>query len=180
MTLLVAASAHAQSIFAIDPAASNVMFTLPDVLHTVHGSFAVSSGLVSFDPPSGDMHGRIVVAAASGNSGSRMRDDRMAKDELHADEYTDVVFVPKHFKGSVPAQGDADVQVDGDFILLGQPHALQLPMHLHVANGQCAATGSFQVPYVDWGLKNPSTLMLRVSRQVQIGLELKGTLRSAP
>jgi hypothetical protein len=37
--------------------------------------------------------------------------------------------------------------------------------------------GTFVVPYVKWGMNDPSTLMLRVSKEVQIDLLLTGTLQ---
>jgi hypothetical protein len=49
-------------------------------------------------------------------------------------------------------------------------------MKVHVSGDQLHATGSFAVPYVQWGLKDPSTLMLRVNKEVQIDLSLNGTL----
>lgn len=165
-----------QQTFHIDPAASQVHFTLSDVLHTVHGTFSVRPGTLHFDRKSGAMGGEIVVAAGSGDSGSRMRDDRMSKDELHSESYPTVTFAPQHFSGTLALPGDSTVNVDGIFTLLGKPHPLQVPMHLHLENGRCTATGTFQVPYVDWGLKNPSTLMLRVAREVEIDLDLKGSL----
>jgi uncharacterized protein with GYD domain len=34
--------------------------------------------------------------------------------------------------------------------------------------GQYDVVGVFEVPYVSWGMKNPSTLMLRVNDKVEI------------
>jgi hypothetical protein len=34
------------------------------------------------------------------------------------------------------------------------------------------------VPFIDWGLKNPSNFFLKVEHTVQIELELKGHLQS--
>jgi polyisoprenoid-binding protein YceI len=175
--LLVSAAARAQSqTFTIDPASSKVTFTLPDVLHTVHGSFALERGQVQFVPASGVMSGEIVVSARSGESGNKLRDERMTKDELNAQTYPAVTFAPKHLQGQFLTTGDSTVQVDGTFTLVGKQHSLQLPMHIHVADRQCVVTGTFQLPYVDWGLKNPSTFVLKVAREVQITLELKGSL----
>jgi hypothetical protein len=40
------------------------------------------------------------------------------------------------------------------------------------------ATMHFVVPYVQWGMKNPSTLFLRVGDKVNIDLEAVGHVRT--
>jgi hypothetical protein len=35
------------------------------------------------------------------------------------------------------------------------------------------------VPFVDWGLKNPSGIFLKVNHAVEIELELKGKLKES-
>jgi hypothetical protein len=35
------------------------------------------------------------------------------------------------------------------------------------------------VPFVDWGLKNPSNFFLKVNHAVEIELELKGRLKES-
>jgi hypothetical protein len=37
------------------------------------------------------------------------------------------------------------------------------------------ATGSFSVPYVEWGMKNPSKPFLRVGKAVEVSVDAKGT-----
>src|SRR5690242_5539665 len=54
----------------IDPAQAKVHWTLPSSLHTVHGTFAMTHGTLSFDVNSGKASGEIVVNAKSGQSGN--------------------------------------------------------------------------------------------------------------
>jgi hypothetical protein len=37
------------------------------------------------------------------------------------------------------------------------------------------ATTHFVVPYVEWGMKNPSNLLLRVDKRVDVDVIAKGT-----
>lgn len=174
-----AATLHAQETISLDPAHSEVHFTLGDVLHTVRGTFTVQKGEIQFDPATGKASGTIVVDAASGQSGNSTRDRRMTKDQLKTSQYATVTFAPDHFTGAFSSAGDSALTVHGIFTLLGVAHPIDVPMKIHTAGDQLQATGSFTVPYVKWGLKDPSTLMLRVSKEVQIDLSLKGALHAS-
>jgi polyisoprenoid-binding protein YceI len=166
-----------QAVFSIDPGHSSITFTLPDVLHTVHGSFRLQPGNISFNRASGRMEGHVSVDSASGTSGNKMRDDRMAKDELRAKTFPIISFAPTQLYGLVPTSGDASVLVHGVFTLLGQDHPLEAPFKVHVQGQACTAAGDFIVPYVDWGLKDPSTFLLKVAKEVKIQVLLQGELR---
>src|ERR1700686_4875821 len=66
-------------VLTLDPAQSRVHWTVDSTLHTVHGTFALKSGTVQFDPETGKASGEIVVYAPSGESGNNSRDKRMHK-----------------------------------------------------------------------------------------------------
>ncbi len=167
---------HAQDKLSLDPARSEVHFTLTDTLHVVHGTFHMQQGDVAFDPATGKATGSIVVDALSGQSGNSMRDHRMTNDELKAPDFKTITFAPTRFTGTFNATGDSTLQVHGTFTLLGTPHEIDVPMQVQVNGDQFHAVGSFPVPYVQWGLKDPSTFMIKVNKEVQIDLSLMGTL----
>jgi len=171
-----AAPLLAQDKLSLDPARSEVHFTLSDTLHTVHGIFHLQQGDIAFDPATGKSTGTITVDALSGQSGSSTRDRRMTNDELKASTYKTVTFAPSHFTGAFNTTGDSTLKVHGIFTLLGTPHEIDVPMQVQVSGDQFHATGSFAVPYIQWGLKDPSTFMIHVNKEVQIDLLLIGTL----
>jgi polyisoprenoid-binding protein YceI len=78
--------------------------------------------------------------------------------------------------GSISAPGDSTVQVDGVFTLHGTPHDLTVPMQIHMEGENCTAKTRFIIPYVKWGLKDPSTFLLRVGKEVDINITLVGQL----
>jgi hypothetical protein len=49
-------------------------------------------------------------------------------------------------------------------------------MQVHIENGRMTAKGHFTVPYVQWGLKDPSIFILKVAKEVGIDLALTGGL----
>src|SRR5258705_811515 len=181
--LLIAAPAilhaqdKAQNKLALDTARSEVHFTLTDTLHVVHGTFRIQQGDITFDPATGKATGSIVVDALSGQSGNSTRDHRMAKDELKAPDFKTIAFAPTRFTGTFNPTGDSTLQVHGLFTLIGTPHEIDVPMQVQVNGEQIHAVGSFVIPYVQWGLKDPSTFMIKVNKEVHVDLDLTGTLR---
>lgn len=162
--------------FQLDPQQSTVNFTLGDVLHTVRGTFRLTQGSLRLDPASGNLGGEIVVDAQSGNSGSGMRDRKMNREVLESDRYPEIAFHPDHVDGTVLLPGKSSVRVHGVFTIHGSDHELTVPAEVETFPGRWAATLHFAIPYTNWGMKNPSTMFLRVSESVNIDLSIAGTL----
>ncbi len=174
----VAASAQQVEAFRLDPARSTVEFTLGDVLHTVHGTFQLKSGYIQFDRATGEASGELVVDASSGNSGSNGRDKRMKRDILETQKFPEITFMPQHVTGTLAPDGSSQMQIEGQFTLHGQAHPMSVTMPVAVAGSHLSADVHFTVPYVKWGLKNPSTLFLRVSDKVEITVHAVGDIQS--
>jgi len=166
-----------QNKLSLDTTRSEVHFTLTDTLHTVKGTFHLQQGDITFDTATGKAAGSILVDALSGKSGNPVRDHRMTKDELKAPDYKTVAFAPTRFTGTFNPIGDSTLQVHGLFTLLGTSHEIELPMQIQANGDQIHAVGSFIVPYVQWGLKDPSSFMIKVEKEVHVDLDLSGTLR---
>ena len=175
--LLAAALAWGQAQEAtlnFDPAQTTVDFTLGDVLHTVHGSFRLKTGQVRFDPATNSISGELVVDAPSGNSGSTGRDRKMHKEILQSVRYPEVTFHPDRVDGKVLVPGRSAVQVHGMFGILGVEHEITVPAQVELAPDHWSLAVHFAVPYVKWGLKDPSTFILRVEKTVDIDLNARG------
>jgi hypothetical protein len=165
-----------QQTFAVNPDASEVKVTLKTTHEIVIGTFHVQSGSVEFDRGAPKMSGSIVVAAGSGKTGNGSRDKKMNKDILKVEQYARVSFEPKSYSGTIAASGDSTIQVSGVFTLLGTPHEITVPMQVRVDGAKASAKGQFVVPYVQWGLKNPSFLIWKAEDDVAIDLDLVGTI----
>jgi len=177
LAVMLAPVALAQhQIFAISPDASEVKMKLNTTHEVVNGTFHVQSGSIESDRSATKMSGVVVVAAGSGKTGNDSRDKKMNRDILKVDQYTTVSFAPKMYTGTIPVSGDATIQVSGVFTLLGAPHDLTIPMQLHVDGSKATAKAQFVVPYVQWGLKNPSFLIWKAENDVAIDLTLVGNI----
>ena len=157
------------------PANTTVSFTLGDILHTVHGSFKLKQGDVEYEFGSATVHGALVIDATSGQSGNRSRDHKMHREVLESGRYPEITFRPDHAEGTVASSGTSTLQVHGRFSIHGADHELTMPIRVEVFPDHWIADTHFTIPYVKWGLKNPSTLFLRVSESVEIDVHATGT-----
>jgi polyisoprenoid-binding protein YceI len=162
--------------FHVNPDASQVAFALGGSGHHVEGTFHVQSGSIDFDPGAQKISGSVIVAAGSGNSGEPSRDKKMNTDILDTEHFDQVTFAPKSYQGAIAPSGDSTIQVSGVFTLHGTPHDLTVPMQIHIDGANLTAKGHFTVPYVKWGLKDPSIFVLKVAKEVDIDLTLSGQL----
>jgi len=167
-----------QQTFTVNPGSSQVAFSLNGSDHGTHGTFHVQAGMVTFDH-SGKISGSVVVAAGSGDSGNKSRDHKMTTDVLDATHFAEITFTPQTYQGTILDSGDSSIQVSGIFTLHGTPHQITVPMQVHIEGSACAAKTHFTIPYVKWGLKDPSILFLKVAKVVDIDLSLSGQLTPA-
>jgi len=170
-----AATAQSQELrLQFDPAKTAIAFTLGDVLHTVHGTFQLKSGDVEYKIAAKSVNGNIIVDATSGQSGNHSRDRKMHKEVLESDRYPAISFRPDRVEGNVASLGSSTIQVHGMFSIHGAEHELTMPVKVEVFPDHWTADTHFTVPYVKWGIKNPSTFVLRVSESVEIDVHASG------
>jgi polyisoprenoid-binding protein YceI len=153
--------------FTFDAAQTQVAFKLDATLHTVHGSFQLKRGTITFGE-NGQASGELVVDATTGKSGNDSRDRHMHKDILESEKYPDIVFTPEHYTGTLNEQGKSHLVVEGQFSIHGASHPLTLAIDAIMSGGNATAATTFAIPYVKWGMKNPSTFILRVSDKAEI------------
>lgn len=165
-----------QTVVTLDPSQTRVEFTLGDVLHTVHGTFKLKTGEIRFDRGNGKASGRIVVDATSGESGNGSRDKKMHAEYLESQKFPEIVFTPTQVRGAVSPSATSQVEVLGSFRLHGSDHDFTLNVTVQYGTDHLECTGRFTIPYVQWGIKNPSTFILRVSDKVDIEIHAAGKL----
>jgi len=177
LTSLVHAQSTPQNVtMHLDPASTEIHWTLGDVLHTVHGTFKLKGGLIAFDPQTGTAQGEILVDVTSGESGNQSRDGHMQKDVLESGKYPQAIFHPTRVTGVLKPGQTQTVTVEGTFTLHGADHPLKLETKVQIDGQEAVATTHFVVPYVAWGMKDPSTFMLRVGKEVDVDVVAKGQI----
>jgi polyisoprenoid-binding protein YceI len=170
-----AAAGQAQDmVLQFVPAQTKVQFTLDATMHTVHGSFALKHGTVHFNPATGAVGGEITIDATSGNTDNSGSDRKMNQDVLESAKFPEIVFHPDRVEGKISAEGPSTVHVHGSFAIHGTSHEMTLPVQVELRPDSWKASTHFDIPYLDWGMKNPSTFLLHVGREVKLEVEASG------
>lgn len=177
-----------QTVVTLDPAKTTIGITLGATMHTVHGVFKLKSGQIQFDPATGAASGTIIVDATSGDTGNSSRDKKMHGEILESPKFPEIVFTANHVGVHAGAQAAQNSPQAGNRIqdLLAQRSAFQADvsgtLRLHgndhpttlviaaqpITANQLRLSTEFPVPYIEWGLKNPNTFVLRVSNTVDV------------
>lgn len=178
LPLPLVSGARAGTVVRLDPERSRVSFTLGATLHTVEGTLAPPSGSAWYDPSSGRAGGSLVVAAASAVTGSTARDRKMHAKVLQSGRYPQIVLTLAHVEGTLPEDGEGDLTLHGAIEIHGGSHTVEIPVHVRVVGRDISGTARFPVPYVDWGMQDPSVFVLRVEKRVDVTVTFTGTIET--
>jgi polyisoprenoid-binding protein YceI len=121
----------------------------------------------------------VVVNASSAETGNDGRDEKMHREILESEQYPEITFTPTRVEGSIATQGNSRVQLHGMLSLHGRGQEIVTQVEVGIAGDEWTGQTSFPVPYVRWGLKNPSTFFLRVKDTVNLTVHAAGRLTLA-
>jgi polyisoprenoid-binding protein YceI len=174
-----AASAHAAGgrvgRLALDPHHTVVAFHVGTRLHDVRGTFALTEGTLAVDRDTGATEGSVVVDAGSGESANASRDRRMADLVLEADRFPEIRFRGLRVDGAERPDGSFAGTLHGVLTLHGGDHEVAVAVEgRRDGDDHVSAHARFTVPYVAWGLADPSLLLLTVDPVVDVDVTTTG------
>ncbi len=140
----------------------------------------IEEGRLQYDPATRAADGRVVVDLTSATTGNERRDEKMHEKILETGRYPQAVFTVERMTGAYNAIGRSDLQVHGTLDIHGATHPVTFPAEVRTENDRVTARGHLTIPYVEWGLDDPSFLVFRVAKTVDVTLEVAGTLRPSP
>ena len=180
LPLALAPARAAEQTLTFDPVRSKIEIRLGATGHDVDGSFALRSGSLRFDATTGAANGEVIVDLATGQTGSGSRDATMKEDVLETARFPVATLRAARISGNLAATGTSDVTLEGTLSVHGTDHAVSIPAHVTIDGAHFAATAEFAVPFLSWGMKDPSILFLRVDKVVQVKLTADGQLTATP
>lgn len=163
----------------LDPETTEIRFTVGATLHSVEGTVAVVEGALRFDPAGGPVGGEIVADATSAESGKPGRDEDMHRKVLQSEEFGTFTLRPTELVGAVDLDGTSKIELRAVLAIHGGEHPVTLPAEVTIDGTNLTGSATLEVPYVEWGMKNPSKLLLRVDKLVKVQILLVGTLSAA-
>jgi polyisoprenoid-binding protein YceI len=100
---------------------------------------------------------------------------------LESASYPTIGFRPTHVEGRIDLLAGGPLTVTGAFSLHGQEHPLRITINLQPQKPgsqppSSALTTHFTVPFVAWGLKDPSTFIFRTDKEVTLDIDAIATL----
>lgn len=176
LLLLALATASAQERkLAFDPAKTKIEWTLGGSVHTTHGTFALKSGSLTVGE-GGTASGEVVVDAKSGESGNGSRDERMHKLVLESAKFPEIRLKVEKVEGIKAWSGVERGTVRGKLDIHGATHDVAIPFETRIEGETWKTALAFEVPYVEWGMKDPGNFLLKVEKKVTLKVVAEGRL----
>ena len=163
----------------LNPAASEAHFGLETTLHRVEGTLYLQTGEILFDLDSGAASGEVTLDATRTETGNQARDKKMHRAVLESALYPTITFHPLSISGRLGPDKRGALTLEGRVTIHGETHPLRLEADVMIDGGQATGEAVFEIPYAEWGMRNPSLLMIRVAKEVQVELRAVGRLDPA-
>jgi polyisoprenoid-binding protein YceI len=176
---LAAPARAAEQILRLDPAATRVEFTLDATLHSAKGRLPLREGEIDIDLAAGTAHGRLVFDAARAETGHEGRDEKMHAEVLESARYPEIVYTVTGAKADLDATGAGTVTLEGAVAIHGSQHPCTVTGRVRREGDRVVAEGNLTIPYVAWGMKDPSVFVLRVAKEVAVRFTAVGMLAPA-
>lgn len=164
----------------LTPDSTELTFLLEATGHDVEGKLYLQEGNLHYDTATGAASGRIVLGAPRTETGNEKRDKTMHKKVLESALYPEIVFVPSKISGPVEDSGAGHFDLQGIITLHGKDHDVSMPTEVKIDDsGRIDAHATLDVPFVEWGLEDPSILFLRVAKVVQVDIRFTAPIDGA-
>lgn len=162
----------------LDPEDTRIEFTLGATMHTVEGTIDLVRGTVVFDPETGEASGEIEIDAQSAATGNAKRDRKMHRQVLESERHPRIVFRPTRVEGAVAPDGSGTLRLTGTLDIHGKSRPLEIAADVRRDADRSVATATFRIPYVEWGMEDPSVFLLRVEKHVDVTVEARVTIEN--
>lgn len=166
-----------QMTFTLDTERSEVRILLGAFLHTVSGVAPVGAASFRWDAEDGSASGQAVVQAALLDTGIDGRNQKMRETVLLTSLHPEIRFEATGFELRQPGDDEMRFVLRGNLVLLGASHEVELETYARRRpDDSWKARADLYVPYVEWGLEDPSMPLFAVDKHVTVEIKAIGRL----
>jgi polyisoprenoid-binding protein YceI len=174
--LALAAASQLPARFRIDPHASRVWFDADARLHTFRGETRRLSGgftLAQSAPPR-LAEAKVIIDAASLETGNAERDADMRRDFLHVAAYPTIEFSVLDIPVARPGMPENtwDVILQGRLTVHGVTREVRVPATVRLAADGIAARGQVYLDMRDFNIRVPRLFLIPMKSEVLVGFEV--------
>lgn len=170
-----ASAADGEVAVTLDADQTEVTFVLEATGHTVNGVLHLRQGELLLQGD-GKASGELVIDATKADTGSNRRDKTMHKKVLESEAHPLIVFHVESYDGELPASGGGEMTLKGSMELIGKGHPMEMAIQVERDGNGFKGKTQFEVPFIEWGLHDPSLLFLRVDKVVSVSVSTAGSL----
>ena len=93
---------------------------------------------------------------------------------LEVQKYPEIIFTARHAIGRLEKNGQFQAKLEGVLAIHGARHEIATEVQGQLVGNTLTAACHLSVPYVEWGMKDPSLYFLTVAKQVEIDIATEG------
>jgi polyisoprenoid-binding protein YceI len=167
----------------LNPETTKISFVLQATMHQVHGVIPLASGEISFDTADKKISGTMLMNTSAVTTNHPGRDKKVHQEVLESEKYPSIVFHLERYEGDLSLKDKSSLKLFGNIDIHGSNHPLEIPLSLELSADPANTallnihgSSNFDIPYVAWGIKDPSVFVMRVGKKVAVKLELSGQL----
>jgi len=164
----------------LDSSQTQITFVLGGSLHTTHGTFELKSGTIQADPATGKASGEIVVDTTGATTKESMRDSIMKNKVLETAQYPEITFTAQSVHGTLNPDGTFVATISGTMTIHGDAHQVSFNTQGRLVGDHVTASSTFTIPWIAWGMKDPSFLIFRVNDTVDVTFATAGQVTWGP
>jgi polyisoprenoid-binding protein YceI len=131
--------------------------------------------LVGEKPESSSVNVDIETASIYANV-DQLTQHLKTPDFFDVEKYPQITFTARHCDVQMEPDGAFHARLQGVMTVHGADHEMILDAEGHLSGGDIVATSHLSIPYVEWGMKDPSLLLLTVEKNVDIDVATTGRI----
>jgi len=140
---------------------------------------ALAGGAIRFDSETGSASGEVTVDARAAETGNRERDETMHAEVLETARFPTIRFRVERVEGRLAESGPSTLRMGGVLSLHGTDHPMTIPVTVETTGDEVRGKFSLSIPYVEWGLHDPSFFVARAAKTVDARVVAVGRLDTA-